>query len=267
MVYLTKNDYFDKITRTMANENIGRHWGKLVFAFFGIILFAILLGFFIATVVVSQRKKVELPDVTGMSIVDGLEKLNAKKLNLQISEKAFDSAIPWDYIISQYPSPGEEVKEGRVVRVVVSRGVMQTKVPDVGDISLREAQGALKRGGWVVGRIVFVSSPYLEEGMVISQTPQADSEILPDSKINLLISSGNGKHYFYMPDLIGRNIEDVRKLVRDLEMGVGEMQQETTGDWESGTILEQYPQAGYMVSYEDVIDFKVSVPCDEKGEN
>lgn len=240
--------------------------GKLVFAFFGIILFAILLGFFVATVIVGQRKKVELPDVTGMSIVDALEKLNAKKLNLQISEKAFDSAIPWDYVISQYPSPGEEVKEGRVVRVVVSRGVMQTKIADVVNMSLREAQGILKRGGWVVGRTVFVSSPYLEEGIVISQTPQADSEALPDSKVNLLTSSGKGKHYFCMPDLIGKNIEEIKRLVGDLGMDVGEVQQETTSDWESGTILEQNPQAGYMISCEDTIGFKISVPDDEGGD-
>lgn len=240
--------------------------GKLVFAFFGIILFAILLGFFVATVIVGQRKKVELPDVTGMGIVDALEGLNAKKLNLQISERAFDSVVPWDCIISQYPPPGEEVKEGRIVRVVVSRGMMQARVPDVASVSLREAQGVLKRGGWIVGRIAFVSSPYLEEGMVISQTPQADSEILPDSKVNLLISSGKNKHYFCMPDLIGKNVEEVKRLVGDLGMDVGEMQQETTSDWESGTILEQNPQAGYMISCEDTIGFKISVPDDEGGD-
>lgn len=250
-----------------SNENIGEHWGRLFFTFFGIILFAILLGFFIAGVIISQRKKVEIPDVTGLSVVDALEKLNPKKLNLQISEKAFDSAVPWDYIISQYPEPGEEVKEGRIVRVVVSRGIIQTKVPDLENMSLREAQGVLKRGGWIVGRIAFVSSAYAAEGKVIAQTPQSDSDALPDSKINLLASDGKGKCYFYTPDLIGRNIEEVKRLIKDLELTIGEIQEEKTNDWENGTILEQNPQAGYMVSYEDTIDFKVSVPGEEKGEN
>ncbi|MFH1287107.1 MAG: PASTA domain-containing protein [bacterium] len=251
----------------MANENINEHWGRLFFTFLGIILFAVFLGFFIAGVIISQRKKVEMPDVTGISVVDALEKLSPKKLNLQISEKAFDSAVPWDYIISQYPVPGEEVKEGRIVRVVVSRGIMQTKVPNVESISLREAQGVLRRGGWVVGMIAFVSSIYVEEGKVISQTPQFDSDMPPDSKINLLVSTGKDKCYFYTPDLIGRNIEEIKKLIKDLELTAGEIQEEKTNDWENGTILEQNPQAGYMVSYEDTIDFKVSVPSDEKGEN
>ncbi|MEW6088039.1 MAG: PASTA domain-containing protein [bacterium] len=251
----------------MANQyEVNIHWGKLFFAFTGIIIFSIILGFFIAGILVSHRNKVEIPDVTGRSIVDALEELNPKKLNLQIAEKTFDSIIPPDYIISQYPVPGEEVKEGRIIRVVVSRGIMQTKVPNVENITLREAQGILKREGWVVGRIAFVSSFHIEDGKVISQTPQPDSELLPDSKINLLVSSGKEKYYFFMPDLIGRNIEGVKRLIKDLELVIGEVKEERTNDWENGTVLEQNPQAGYMVSYGNTVDFKISVPDDVKDE-
>lgn len=246
----------------MANENTHIHWGKLFFSFLGVIIFAILLGFFIAGTIISNRKEVEIPDVAGQSVVDALEALNPKKLNLQIAEKAFDSVIPRDYIISQYPIPGEEVKEGRIVRVVVSRGIMQTKVPNVENVSLREAQGILRREGWIVGRIAFVSSEYAEEGKVISQTPQSDSDLLPDSKINLLVSSGKEKHYFYMPDLIGRNIEEIKKLIKNLELVEGEIKEEKTNDWKNGTILEQNPQVGFMVSYGDAVDLKISIPSD-----
>jgi serine/threonine-protein kinase len=243
----------------MANETTHIHWGKLFFSFLGIIIFAIFLGFFIAGSIISHSKKVEIPDVAGQSVVDALDALSLKKLNLQIAEKAFDSVIPRDYIVSQYPEPGEEVKEGRIIRVVVSRGIMQTKVPNVENTSLREAQGILKREGWIVGRIAFVSSVHAEEGKVISQTPQSDSDVLPDSKINLLVSAGKKKHYFYMPDLIGRNIEEAKKLIKNLMLVEGEIKEEKTNDWENGTILEQNPQVGYMVSYGDAVDLKISV--------
>ena len=248
----------------MANENIHIHWGKLFFSFLGIIIFAVFLGFFIAGAIISQRKEVEIPDVAGQSVVDALEALNPKKLNLQIAEKMFDSVIPRDYIISQYPAPGEEVKEGRIIRVVVSRGIMQTKVPDVENTSLREARGILKREGWVVGRIAFVSSSHAENGIVISQTPEPGSDLLPDSKINLLVSTGKEKLFFYMPDLIGKNIEEVKKLMKNLELVDGEIKEEKTNDWKKGTLLEQNPRAGYMVSYEETIDLKVSVRDDTK---
>ncbi|MDD5772490.1 MAG: PASTA domain-containing protein [bacterium] len=248
----------------MANENTPTHWGKLFFSFLGIIIFAVFLGFFIAGAIISQKKKVEIPDVAGQSVVDALEALNPKKLNLQIAEKAFDSVIPRDYIISQYPAPGEEVKEGRIIRVVISRGIMQTKVPNVENTNLREAQGILKREGWTVGRIAFVSSAYAEDGKVISQTPRPDSDVLPDSKINLLVSSGKEKYYFYMPDLIGKNIVETKKLIKSLALVEGEIKEEKTNDWENGTILEQNPQAGYMVSYGDPVDLKISVPGDSE---
>lgn len=250
----------------MANENTHIHWGKLFFSFLGIIIFAILLGFFIAGTIISHSKKVEIPDVAGQSVVDALEALNPKKLNLQISEKAFDSVIPRDYIISQYPAPGEEVKEGRIIRVVISRGIMQTKVPNVENISLREAQGIIKREGWIVGRIAFVSSSAASEGKVISQTPQPEEDVLPDSKINLLVSSGKEKYYFYMPDMIGRNIEEVNKLIKNLNLVEGEIKEEKTNDWENGTVLEQNPKAGYMVSYGDAVDLKISVQGDPEIE-
>ena len=147
---------------------------------------------------------------------------------------------------------------------MVSRGIMQTKVPDVENTSLREARGILKREGWVVGRIAFVSSSHAENGIVISQTPEPGSDLLPDSKINLLVSTGKEKLFFYMPDLIGKNIEEVKKLMKNLELVDGEIKEEKTNDWKKGTLLEQNPRAGYMVSYEETIDLKVSVRDDTK---
>ena len=84
------------------------------------------------------------------------------------SESVFDKTSKPGTVLKQNPNPKEKVKRGRKVYVTVASDQPPiVKMPQLQDVSLRQAEIMLKAKGLILGTVIYKPSPY--ENAVLEQ--------------------------------------------------------------------------------------------------
>ena len=135
-----------------------------------------------------EVKMVKVPGVEGASLANATASINARSLEIASSEE-YSSTVAAGYVISQSPAAGTEVEEGSTVRVVVSKGRQMVKVPNVTGKSEDSATTSLEDLG-LRAQIQTEYNAFVSAGQVISQAPEANTEVLPGSTVTLTVSLG-----------------------------------------------------------------------------
>jgi serine/threonine-protein kinase len=94
------------------------------------------------------REPVEIPDFTGRARPDAENGLREAGFTVEIDEEKSASVAP-GVVISQEPNEGTGFR-GDTIRLVVSQGRSEQKVPNVTGERLREAEKKLTDAGFVV---------------------------------------------------------------------------------------------------------------------
>ncbi|OLN22885.1 serine/threonine protein kinase [Domibacillus antri] len=129
-------------------------------------------------------------------------------------------------------------------------------VPDTTGDGLEAAASKLVIAGFVVRESHEEFSGDIPEGKVIRTNPEAGETVKEGSEIDLYVSAGKEKTN--MKDYTGKTLEETRELLE--EAGFRHVNVEMVhDDSESGTVLEQKPEAGEQVLPEEVnVDLTVS---------
>ncbi len=95
-------------------------------------------------------ESLELPDLVGMDFDKAERVLAEKGLMIVASDTSYNKTMPLDCVLTQVPSAGTHVKEGRTIFVTVnSSSQPMVKIPDLIDnSSYREAQARLMASGF-----------------------------------------------------------------------------------------------------------------------
>jgi serine/threonine-protein kinase len=109
--------------------------------------------------------------------------------------------VPPGRVISQKPSPGDTVRRGHTVTLVVSRGKAQVDTPDVVGMEEDEATEAIEAVG-LNHRAESKNDETVPKGAVISQSPIAGEVVVGGSQVSLVVSMGPAP----------RTVPDVAKL-------------------------------------------------------
>ncbi|MCL2334632.1 MAG: PASTA domain-containing protein [Endomicrobia bacterium] len=144
----------------------------------------------VMTAVVHSKKEAALPDVKGKSIADALDTLSAAGFGMKKEGEEFNQNVAPGVVLRQSPPAGMSVKEGKVVKVTISRGSEMIYVPDLVGQTVRAADIALKSVKLMMGEISRQYSATAEKGMVLSQDPAAGTAADKDAVVNLVISDG-----------------------------------------------------------------------------
>lgn len=231
----------------------------------GRVLYAILLACVLVTVgwfsfskfVLGRSLKV--PDLRSLTADEAT--VAAAELGLRIAtdraRDVFDDDVPPHRVAGQSPAAGTEVKAGQTVRVFLSLGPKTIRVPELSGLTARTAALALARDGLKEG---VTSSARLGTPGVLAQGVAPGTTAAPDAPVDLLVSRGAPDVAYVMPDVIGREFDRVRLAfeVRGFKIG-GVKSQEYEGA-AAGTILRQFPQAGFPVTLRDTLSFVVATP-------
>ena len=157
---------------------------------------------------------------------------------------------------------GQAQAGGAVVAPTEAQEVKMSRVPDVRDLSLNEAQNLLETNGYQLGRVVEVTHEDVLKGMVISQDPPAESTLPLGSQVSLLISKGGTAAIaatppakILVPDLIGLKVEEARRLLAEMDLSVGQI--EEVSRKKPGIIIGQIPESRPEASVGQAINFQV----------
>jgi eukaryotic-like serine/threonine-protein kinase len=119
-------------------------------------------------------QNVAVPDVVGQSSVSAANQLGAAGFKVEPVNEASDE-VASGTVIRTEPAAGTDAPKGSTVRMVVSSGQEQVRVPNVVGLTQSAATSELEAAGFTV--IVDEVLDPTRNGRVVSQTPQGGSQV------------------------------------------------------------------------------------------
>jgi eukaryotic-like serine/threonine-protein kinase len=181
----------------------------------------------------------KVPSTAGLSREDAETKLKDAGFDPQV-EQAYSKNVEAGSVINSSPPGGTTLTRGSAVTIVVSRGQKLVKVPVLVGVQRSVAVQRIRGRGLVP--LVSEEESSAPPGEVISQSPDAGSELGPGSSVSLVVSEG--KEQAKVPNVIGKlrreGVEELRAA--GLEPTVEE--RETEVQSQVGRIVDQFPPPG-----------------------
>ncbi len=194
------------------------------------------------------QKTVKVPDLVGKSLVEANKIIFQKKLYLKIEGEEFSTEIPSGHIIRQDIPPGNKIKEGRTIRILVSKGPKRNYMPYFIGLTLDEAKNMAREKNIHIKKVIKVHNNSFEKGIVIAQRPT--SEERGADTVVLVISKGPYKVYYKCPDFTSMTLEEA-KTIAD-RMGV---ELELVGY--GSIVASQKPSPGELIKKGDIVKLKL----------
>lgn len=208
------------------------------------------------------KNEISVPDVSNLSESAARSKLQEAGLKAAgQTEEITSDKIPEGKVVKTNPEAKAIVQKGREVVLYISTGGHKIKMKDYTDMEYKEAVEALVKLDFKESKIKKKEeySDTVEKGKIISQTPEANSEVTPD-KTSVKFVVSKGAKPIKISDYVGMTINEA--LLDLANNGINESQVKQTqqeSDKEAGTILSQTPSAGSSVTPSNtIINFVVS---------
>jgi beta-lactam-binding protein with PASTA domain len=145
-----------------------------------------------------------LPDFAGQNVDSAQTSAARFGVSLRVVAHHNDEKIAKNAILGQFPAPGEHVRQGRVVDVIVSDGPTVSAVPDVTGLSVRDAQIALGNARLDLGKVTSQHSDVVAAGRILSQNPIAALSVPAGTKVDVAVAQGRPQEY--VPNFIGLSL-------------------------------------------------------------
>ena len=231
---------------------------KVLSSFIGLILlFCIAFGGTMLVLNVTNPKEVEMPNIVGLSKEEAQQRIEGAKLKFEVASEEYNKDVEENHVISQDPTYVEgynKVKEGSTVKVVLSKGTEKTKVPKVAGMSKDDAISAIENAK-LKAEIVEETSKKVQEGYVISQETDANTEVDAGETVKIHVSTGVEKAT--VPGVVGKSQDEAKKALQDLGFVVTVTNAEDSSK-ENGVVLKQSLDEGKTVEKGSAITITVN---------
>jgi eukaryotic-like serine/threonine-protein kinase len=193
-------------------------------------------------------ESISVPDVRGLKITRLESFLSEKNLRFKIVDSLFDIGKGPGTVLEQDPAPGSKVKENRTIYLTInSSSPPDVKMPDLIDVSYRQAEAILQSSGLLVGELIY--KPDLAKNAVLDQRYKGKT-ILPGKKlpkgsvIDLVLGDGLGSVEVHIPDLTGLTRGQALFVLRGSSLNIGTVRYDSgVKDSVNATVYKQYPDA------------------------
>jgi len=193
----------------------------------------------IVTIHVSQgKRKVDVPNVTGLNVAEAVARL--KDAGLEANPVEIFAPEPEGTVTGQDPKAGKRVVEDTRVRINVSQGARPIAVPNVIGRSFEDAKGALEGEGFVVKRTDQNSN--IDPNTVIDTKPASGTELQRGATVTVIVSKGPKD--IAVPNVEGFAEEDARQELEDAGFTVSVSDEPTDDPANDGFVLAQDPTGG-----------------------
>lgn len=204
--------------------------------------------------------EVTVPDVVGLTYDEARPIMSEAGLVLEIESEQFHREMAPGVIIRQTPPAERTVRQGRHIRVVLSRGPELGVVPDVVALPLREARIAVTQAGYTLGEELDDPTDDVPVNHVSAQEPPPGVQLEKGTAINLWISrrAATADELVTVPDFRGHDIDEAVDELERLGLFVGNRWPELRPLVPAGRVLDQNPQPGTVVEPGTTVDFVYS---------
>lgn len=198
--------------------------------------------------------EVEVPDVTGKTVVEAQNILTQAKLGYNIDEE-FNAKVPPGTVINQNPGAKRLVKEGRKILLVISKGVELGDVPNLKGKRLTEAKAILKASRFELGQVSYKYVSGAPEETILEQSVAAPAKLPIGTKLDVVINIKSNQ--VVLPDLVGLSSTSVKNKLNDLGLVLGKVSAVVSKEPDN-TVISMNPAAKEVVNVGTVVDITIS---------
>lgn len=239
----------NRLKELLKNPLLYKVLGGLVAA--GVI-FVLLLDLLIMPFYTNYNEGVTVPDVTKVSLAEAETILEDYGLRHEVIDRRAHSAYPADYIIDQSPSPKQIVKPERKVYLTVNTATTpQTVVPDVVNMSLRNAEIQLENHGLTVGTKSYESSRF--RNTILRQSVAPGDTVSRGTVVNLAVSDGLGSRIVDVPDVSGMRLSEAQQAITAAGLRVGEVRFQPSREYTANTVISYSPDQEKLTEGESLL--------------
>ena len=229
---------------------------KLLILFVIVIAIVFLFNSIIMPWYVKHSDLVKVPGVIGLNYLEAKRIIEDSGLEVK-QETRFDESRPIGEIIDQNPPAEQFVKDGRRIYLVVCGGEQLIEIPKLVGRTIRDATFTLEQRNLKVGEVVKKFSNEYNDDVVITQIVQPGSLVKRNTKIDLIVSNGPRLGDIVIPDLIGKNLIEAKKILVDMKLKLGKVTYQSS-DQSPGKIVDQYPKKDKSAKDDTEVDVFVS---------
>ncbi len=214
-----------------------------------ILVVAGIAGFFLISGWLSSYthhgENIDVPDLRGkkISTLDGI--LKEHNFHYKIVDSLYDGDKMPGTVLDQDPAPKSKVKENRTIYLTINAiNPPNVKMPDLVDVSFRQAEAMLQSFGLVTGEVTYRSD--LAKNAVLEQRfknriIKPGTMIPKGSEIDLVLGDGLGNLEIPVPDLSGMTRSEAYSVLRRSSLTVGVVQYDNIKDSADAKIYRQHP--------------------------
>lgn len=209
-------------------------------------------------------ESVLIPDLRGLYVEEAEQILATKGLYPQVIDSVYVRDKKLGTIVDQIPPANSSVKSNRPIYLIInSRKVHQVILPEINDVSYRQADAMLQSVGLSVASVVYTSSEYKD--LVISakfhgSTVYPGARIPEGSALVLVVGNGLGITENKVPALKGIGLEDAIREINSSSFTLGAIEYDVppSGNEDKYIIYRQRPAAGSTMPEGGSIDLYLS---------
>lgn len=236
----------------------------VIIALLVLFLVANAAGFFSngSGIVQKEEAKVKVPDLRGMTLEEAKEELKGTGLGIrEENEKKASSKYGEGEIMEQDPESGEKVDKHTTIKVTISSGEepQMTTVPNVVNQPEDQAEKMIRDANLVVKHGQSQNSDTVEEGCVISCSPNVGEEIEEGETVTIIVSLG--KNEATVPNLVDKSASDAEAALSKAGL-TGNPTEDYDDSVPKGYVISQGIDAGTSVESGTSVDYVVSLGPD-----
>jgi beta-lactam-binding protein with PASTA domain len=192
-----------------------------------------------------------VPNLSGFSEHEVKTIVEKEKLRYQISDSVYVYDAMPGTVISQHPYPGYEVKKNRTIYLTISAvSPEKVKLPEIVDVSMREAKSRLENAGLLLGQVEYRPSEFINlvlEQRINGRPLPKDTMLNKGTPVDLVVGLGLSNERTEVPYLLGMYIDEARDTLYNLTLTLGvhiyDSSVKTAADSIAAVIWKQDPGA------------------------
>lgn len=213
----------------------------------------------IEVVICSGAKEVTIPEVAGSTedeATKALKDLGFESSHIEIQLENSDEYENGE-VIGTNPPAGETVTVDSRITIIISKGAEKVTVPNLGGMTVSEAQKALADKGLKDGGATEEYSNTVEAGKIISQSVKDGKKVEPGTSVSYVVSKGKEPaKTVTVPNAIGSSLADAIKALSNKGLYYKEVPADSPSP--SGIVVDMSPAAGESVEVGTTITLYVS---------
>ena len=201
----------------------------------------------------SIKDGVSVPSVAGMSFDDAKAELAKYNLGIRQAGTVSSDTVVKDLVVSQQPEANETVEKNSTIEVTLSSGKGSIDVPNV--VGKSEADAVAALGTTFNCNKSYAYNSDVQEGYVISQSPESGTQGKEGDTVTLVISQG--EELVTVPDVTTtyKSEEQAKALLSDFNVNVTTKYSQTA----EGIVIGQSIDVGKQVAKGTSITITVSL--------